>query len=63
MLTKLNKLWRNQRGGDAVEYIIIIALVAICALAGFKDISKKVTTSLTNVNTQLGDAKIETAGQ
>jgi pilus assembly protein Flp/PilA len=35
-LTKLNHLVRDTRGANMVEYIILVGVVAILAMAGFK---------------------------
>lgn len=53
MLTKLNKLWRDQRGANAVEYIIIVALVAICALGAYKEFGGSVKAAITSANNEV----------
>jgi pilus assembly protein Flp/PilA len=35
-LAKLNRLLRDDRGANMVEYIILVGVVAILAMAGFK---------------------------
>lgn len=36
MLIKLNKLVRDQRGATLIEYVLLIGVVALLAVAGFK---------------------------
>ncbi|MBI5537779.1 MAG: hypothetical protein HY898_33955 [Deltaproteobacteria bacterium] len=57
MLIKLNKLLKDNRGANLVEYIILVGVVALIALAGFKFFGKKVTDK---VNDQAN--KVETIG-
>jgi len=57
MLIKLNKLVKDNRGANLVEYIILVGVVALIALAGFKFFGKKVTDK---INDQAG--KVETIG-
>ena len=57
MLIKLNKLVKDNRGANLVEYIILVGVVALIALAGFKFFGKKVTDK---VNDQAN--KVETIG-
>jgi pilus assembly protein Flp/PilA len=46
-MTKLARIFRETRGGDFIEYIIICGVVALLAIAAFtafgKDIQAKVT--------------------
>ncbi|OGS35198.1 MAG: hypothetical protein A2293_02300 [Elusimicrobia bacterium RIFOXYB2_FULL_49_7] len=46
-------LLRNRCGQGMTEYIVIVAIVAIAAIAGFKFFGKKVTDSITNTANQL----------
>ena len=57
MLIKLNKIVRDNRGANLVEYIILVGVVALIALAGFKFFGKKVTDK---INDQAN--KVETIG-
>jgi Flp pilus assembly pilin Flp len=36
MLIKINKLLKDNRGANLVEYIILVGVIALIALAGFK---------------------------
>ena len=42
MMIKLNKFFRDNRGANLVEYIILVGVVALIALAGFKTFGSKV---------------------
>lgn len=59
MLMKLNKLLRDQRGATAIEYVIIVALVAICALGAYQKFGENVTKSIKNVNTQITNSNVK----
>jgi pilus assembly protein Flp/PilA len=36
MLIKMNKLVRDQRGATLIEYVLLIGVVALLAIGGFK---------------------------
>jgi pilus assembly protein Flp/PilA len=36
MLIKLHKLTRDQRGASLIEYVLLIGIVALVAIAGFR---------------------------
>jgi len=36
MLIKIKKLTRDQRGASLIEYVLLIGVVALFAIAGFK---------------------------
>ena len=57
MMIKMNKFFRDNKGANLVEYIILVGVVALIALAGFKFFGKKVTDK---VNDQAN--KVETIG-
>jgi pilus assembly protein Flp/PilA len=42
MMIKLNKLVKDTRGANLVEYIILVGVIALIALAGFKIFGKNV---------------------
>jgi pilus assembly protein Flp/PilA len=42
MMIKLNKLVRDSKGANLVEYIILVGVIALIALAGFKIFGKNV---------------------
>jgi len=41
-MQKINKLLHNSRGANLVEYIILVGVIALIALAGFKIFGKNV---------------------
>jgi pilus assembly protein Flp/PilA len=46
---------RDRRGANLVEYIILVGVVALIALAGFKFFGSKVRGRIDNQATQVGD--------
>jgi Flp pilus assembly pilin Flp len=44
----LTRLVRDQRGASFIEYVIVVGLVAIIAIAGFKAFGAKVVEKLTD---------------
>jgi Flp pilus assembly pilin Flp len=49
----VNKLYRDQRGANLVEYIILVGVVALIALAGFKVFGFKVRGSIDDKTTKV----------
>jgi len=47
----MNKLIRDKKGANLVEYIILVGVIALIAIAGFKMFGNKVTEK---VNEQAG---------
>jgi Flp pilus assembly pilin Flp len=45
---KIMQLLRDTRGANMVEYIILVGVVAILAMAGFQYFSGKVNTEIQN---------------
>lgn len=56
LFNTIRKLMKNRRGGTAVEYGLIAALVVITMIASFIEVARTTTGMWTNVN-----SKIETA--
>jgi len=48
------KLRRDEKGATVIEYALIAALIAVVAIAGFSLLGKKVSTTLSTVNSGLG---------
>ncbi len=48
-MTTMNKLIKDNRGANLVEYIILVGVIALIALAGFRTFGTNVTE---RVNTQ-----------
>ena len=42
MMTKLQNFLRDNRGANLVEYIILVGVIALVAIAGFKIFGEKV---------------------
>jgi len=58
MLIKLiRRLTKNRRGATAIEYGLIVALIAITMVVGFKSLANTTIGMWTNVST-----KVEAAG-
>jgi pilus assembly protein Flp/PilA len=51
---KMTRFWRDERGANMVEYLIIVGLVAIAAMFAFKTFGGTVNTKITNQGTTLG---------
>jgi pilus assembly protein Flp/PilA len=47
---------RATRGANMVEYIILVGVVALLAVVGFKAFSKSVSTTVTNQGTSVTNA-------
>jgi Flp pilus assembly pilin Flp len=54
MMIKLNKILKDNRGANLVEYIILVGVVALIALAGFKIFGKKVEAKVTEQSDKVG---------
>jgi len=59
---KLNKLIKDKRGAGMVEYIILVGIVALLAIAAFKAFNSSVrskvnqqATTVTNINSGNGE--------
>ncbi len=48
------KLRRDEKGATVIEYALIAALIAVVAIAGFSLLGKKVSSTLSTVNSGLG---------
>jgi pilus assembly protein Flp/PilA len=55
MLIKLNKIVKDNRGANLVEYIILVGVVALIALAGFKFFGQKVTDKVNDQANKVND--------
>jgi len=42
MMTRLNRFLRDNAGANLVEYIILVGVIALVAIAGFKIFGEKV---------------------
>ena len=53
----MKKLYRDQRGANLVEYIILVGLVALIPLVGFKTFGFKVRSSIDDKTTKIQGIK------
>jgi pilus assembly protein Flp/PilA len=56
-LTKLNHLVRDTRGANMVEYIILVGVVAILAMAGFKIFGSQINTKINQQGDTVGSVQ------
>lgn len=52
----LKRLWGNQKGGTAIEYGLIAALVIITMIGAFIQVANSTTTMWGNVNSKVSAA-------
>ena len=53
-LVRWNRFVKDARGANMVEYIILVGVVAILAMAGFKTFGGSVSTEIQNQGTTVG---------
>jgi len=56
MITKLNKLVKSKLGQGMTEWILIVSLIAIGAMAGFKAIQGNMKTTLETQGKKIMDS-------
>ena len=52
-MRRLMKLFRCEKGANAIEYALVAALIAIAAVAAFLNLGNKVDTMYNNVENHL----------
>ncbi len=52
----LRRLWKEESGQGMAEYGLILALVAIIAIAGFRLLGTQINAKVTNVGTEIQNA-------
>jgi len=57
MLNKMKVLLRDQRGGTAIEYGLIISLIVITMVGAFIQVANSTTSMWGNVNTKMETAR------
>jgi pilus assembly protein Flp/PilA len=57
MLKKMKALLRDQRGGTAIEYGLIISLVVITMVGAFVQLANTTTSMWGNVNSKMENAR------
>ena len=56
MKTQLFRLWKEEQGQDMVEYVIILAFVAVAAAAIILNTSNSISTIWSVTNSELSTA-------
>lgn len=56
-------LWRDEAGTSAIEYVALAALLAIGLVAALTSMGNSTSTSLTTVETTLGDGSASAPAQ
>jgi len=54
-MIRAGKLLKDSRGANLVEYIILVGVIALIAIAGFKIFGKKVTDKVNEQAGSVGD--------
>jgi len=49
----IDRLLRNERGQDLIEYALVVALIAFAAAAGMSAVASKINDAFTNVGTKV----------
>jgi len=49
----LNRLWRDERGGEVIEYALIAGLIIVAAIAVIGTVGTKVLARWTSVDSSL----------
>jgi pilus assembly protein Flp/PilA len=47
---------RDRRGGTAIEYALVAALIAVAAIVAFRNLGTQVNNTFTNVNDKVAAA-------
>ncbi len=49
------KIFKDNKGATAIEYGLIAALIAVAAIGAMTSLGKNLTSTFTNVSSELGD--------
>ena len=52
----LKRLWKEEEGQDLIEYVLLIALIALATATAFPNVAKAIQGVFTNANTCLSSA-------
>ena len=52
-MQKIRTFLKNSKGATAIEYGLIAALIAVAAIAAMQGLGNKLTTTFTNVSTNM----------
>ena len=53
-MLKIRKFFQDSRGANLVEYIILVGVIALIAIAGFKVFGKKVDAKIKEQSQKVG---------
>ena len=53
VMSRLTRIFQNERGATAIEYALVGALISIAALAAMTNLGGKVNTMFNNVSTHM----------
>ena len=53
----MRKFWKNERGQGMVEYILIVALIAVAAIVTVRMFGGQIKDLFTSAGTQISDTK------
>jgi pilus assembly protein Flp/PilA len=53
-LSGMLQILKDESGQDLIEYVLVIALIALTATAGMSSVATAINTAFTNVGTKLG---------
>ncbi|MFE8034897.1 hypothetical protein [Thiohalocapsa marina] len=52
----LKKLWKNEEGAEVVEWVVVVALVVVGAIAAFSLLGNSVETAASSLATTISGA-------
>jgi Flp pilus assembly pilin Flp len=52
----LARLWREEEGQDLIEYVLLVALIALAGLASFPALGNSIASIFNNANSCLSSA-------
>lgn len=57
MLSRLRKIGRDEKGASAVEYVLIVVIVAVGIIAGVQSFGTNLSSRFTSVGTTVGSVR------
>lgn len=58
----LARLWKEEEGQDLIEYVLLVALIALAGLVGFPGLGNQIATIFNNVSQCLNSASASNSG-
>lgn len=58
----LGTLWKEEEGQDLIEYVLLVALIALAGLVGFPGLSNQIATIFNNVSSCVNSASASNSG-